>query len=623
MSRNTEISQTLIRVLPPEICNKIAAGEVVERPSSVVKELLDNALDAGASSIRVIIKGAGKTLVQVIDNGSGMTADDIPLVFLRHATSKIEKIDDLFNIRTLGFRGEAMASIASISQVTLRTKRREDATGHEYEVWGGEEKQLKPAAVEDGTSIAVRNLFYNVPARRAFIKTDATELRHIIITFQQAAISNPDVAFELISDNSTIYKLPVQNLDERIAEIFGKPYKASLIRVQEETSILKLTGYIIDPRMVKKTRGEQFLFVNGRPFMHRHLNYVIQNVYNTWIRPDEYPFYALFYKTDPGNIDVNVHPSKLEVKFEDERAVSTLTRSIVKRALNDRYNVPRVVQGETSGVSAAGTEAFSRGFDFRGDHSSAGRSFGGPSAGRSFGGPSAGRDRGFTNQADITDRIYGDSARGGFQSGSDPRQAGPAEERDKQPGFDKFRGFWQLHDQYVISQTLSGLCIVDQHTAHKRIIYEKALNASQSGLPSTQQLLFPQSIDFSASDFTLLKELHPAFLKMGFNIQLLSGNSAIVSGVPADIKMGNEKHVIESILQQYQNFSSSVRMGNTEKLALALANKTAIPRGKRLSDAEMEILIDQLFACEQPYFDPLNKPTIIYIPLEEIKDRFR
>ncbi|MFU8858913.1 MAG: DNA mismatch repair endonuclease MutL [Cyclonatronaceae bacterium] len=614
MSSNTEISQPLIRVLPPEICNKIAAGEVVERPSSVVKELLDNALDAGASSIRVIIKGAGKTLIQVIDNGSGMSTDDVPLVFLRHATSKIEKIDDLFNIRTLGFRGEAMASIASISQVTLRTKRREDATGHEFEVWGGEEKELKPAAIEDGTSIAVRNLFYNVPARRAFIKTDATELRHIIITFQQAAISNPDVAFELISDNSVIYKLPVRNLDERIAEIFGKPYKASLIRVQEETSILTLTGYIIDPRMVKKTRGEQFLFVNGRPFMHRHINYVIQNVYNTWIRPDEYPFYALFYKTDPGNIDVNVHPSKLEVKFEDERAVSTLTRSIVKRALNDRYNVPRMDHLESAGATEAGSGAFSRGFDFSRDQISAGRPFGRPSAGPA---------RGFAHQADITDRIYGDSDRREFHSGNESLHANPAEEGGKQPGFDKFRGFWQLHDQYVISQTLSGLCIVDQHTAHKRIIFEKAMNASQSGLPSTQQLLFPQSIDFSASDFTLLKELHPAFQKMGFNIQLLSGNSAIVSGVPADIKMGNEKHVIESILQQYQNFSSSVRMGNTEKLALALANKTAIPRGKRLSEAEMEILIDQLFACEQPYFDPLNKPAIIYIPLEEIKDRFR
>ncbi|TVQ14754.1 MAG: DNA mismatch repair endonuclease MutL, partial [Balneolaceae bacterium] len=558
--------------MPPEICNKIAAGEVVERPSSVVKELLDNALDAGASSIRVIIKGAGKTLIQVIDNGSGMNADDIPLVFLRHATSKIEKIDDLFNIRTLGFRGEAMASIASISQVTLRTKRREDATGYEYELWGGEEKHLQPAAVEDGTSVAVRNLFYNVPARRAFIKTDATELRHIIITFQQAAISNADVAFELVSDNSTIYKLPVQDLDERIAEIFGKPYKASLIRVQEETSILKLTGYIIDPKMVKKTRGEQFLFVNGRPFMHRHLNYVIQSVYNTWIRPDEYPFYALFYKTEPANIDVNVHPSKLEVKFEDERAVSTLTRSIVKRALNDRYNVPRIVPGETAATSFAGSDAFSRGFDFRGDR---------VSTGRSYGEASASRDRGFMHQADITDRIYGGSPSGKARTGTTSQQADTPEPNDKQPNFDKFRGFWQLHDQYVISQTLSGLCVVDQHTAHKRIIYEKALNASQSGLPSTQQLLFPQSIDFSASDFTLLKELHPAFLKMGFNIQLLSGNSAIVSGVPADIKMGNEKHVIESILQQFQNFTTAVRLGKSDKLAVGVGIY-AEARGGRL-----------------------------------------
>jgi DNA mismatch repair protein MutL len=604
LSTNTDTSYSLIRVLPPEICNKIAAGEVVERPSSVVKELIENALDAGATSVKVLIKGAGKSLIQVTDNGAGMGADDIPLVFLRHATSKIENIDDLFNIRTLGFRGEAMASIASISQVTLRTKRREDPSGFEYELWGGEEKHLQPAAVEDGTSVSVRNLFFNVPARRAFIKTDATELRHIIITFQQAAIANPDISFELVSDNSTIYKLPVQHLDERISDIFGKPYKASLIRVLEETSILELSGYIIDPGMVKKTRGEQFLFVNGRPFMHRHLNYVIQNVYSSWVRPDEYPFYALFYKTEPANIDVNVHPSKLEVKFEDERAVSTLTRSIVKRALNDRYNVPRTGPGDPALPSDPVYPAFSRGFDFH--HTS-----GDTPPPRSAPVPASMN----IMQGDITGRIYGTTK----SPAETDTSAAPG---DRQPEYDKFRGFWQLHDQYVISQTLNGLCIVDQHAAHKRIIYEKALHASQTGLPSTQQLLFPQSIDFSASDFTLLKELHHSFQKMGFNIQLLSGNSALVSGVPADIHMGNERHVIESILQQFQNYNSSVKLGNTEKLALALANKTAIPRGKRLSNLEMEMLIDQLFACEQPYFDPTNKPTIVFIPLDELKNRF-
>jgi DNA mismatch repair protein MutL len=624
--RNTDTStgtrDTLIRVLPPEICNKIAAGEVVERPSSVVKELLDNAIDAGSTSVQVIIRGAGKTLIQVIDNGSGMAYDDIPLVFLRHATSKIEKVDDLFNIRTLGFRGEAMASIASIAQVTLRSRRAGDSSGHEYEIWGGEEKHFRPAAVEPGTSVAVKNLFYNVPARRAFIKTDATELRHIIITFQQAALANPDIAFELNSDNSTVYKLPAQDLGERIAGIFGKPYKASLIPVGEETSILRLSGYIIDPQMVKKTRGEQFLFVNGRPFMHRHLNYVIQSVYNTWIRPDEYPFYALFFRTDPANIDVNVHPSKLEVKFEDERAVSTLTRSIVKRALNDRHNVPRLGTGD-SGSGGAGRESsiFTGGFDF-----------GAPAegAGSSMGRRLTDFDRSRPLPGDLTEKLYGGGMfregrrePEGTSQGRSPVDESEPGRKEREPGYDRLRGFWQLHDQYVISQTLSGLCIVDQHTAHRRIIYEKALNASKSGLPSTQQLLFPQSIDFSATDFALLREVHPVLQKMGFNIQLLSGNSAIVSGVPADIKMGNEKHVIESILQQYQNFSNTIRLGSVEKLALALANKTAIPRGKRLSDAEMEVLIDQLFACEQPYLDPLNKPTIIYIPLEEIRDRFR
>ncbi|MEX0780481.1 MAG: DNA mismatch repair endonuclease MutL [Balneolales bacterium] len=595
-----------MKTLPPEIANKIAAGEVVQRPSSVVKELLDNAVDSGADQIKVIIQNAGRTLIQVIDNGSGMTKDDIPLCFLRHATSKIQTADDLHRIRTLGFRGEAMASIASVSQVTLTTKRVEDSNGHEYEAWGGEEKRLEPAAADNGTSVSIKNLFYNVPARRAFLKTDATEFRHILITFQQIALANQHIGFELIDNTDQVYRLPPQPLYKRIVDIFGKQYKASLIPVEENTSIVSLKGYIADPKLTKKNRGEQFLFVNGRPFMHRHLNYIIQNIYNKWIRPDEYSFYALFYEIDPSFVDVNVHPAKLEIKFEDERGVSTLTKSIINKALNDRMQVPSMEKlsgGDYQGFQQKND--FETGFD-RPQSYSRGTGFSSPPP---SGVPKPGQD--------LTSSLYENSMPQKTYT-PDKKILPKDNPKNKSVG----DGFWQIHNQFILSQTLSGICMVDQHTAHKRIIYEKALKASESGLPSTQQLLFPQSVEFAASDFVLLKELKPDMERIGFNLQLLSGNTAMIIGLPADIQVGNEKHLLESILQQYQSLSSGMKLNGREKLALALANRSAIRKGKKLTQIEMEDLMDQLFSCEEPYFDPMKKPTILYIPLDEFRSRF-
>lgn len=622
MSREIETKEGIIRQLPPEVSNKIAAGEVVQRPGSVVKELLDNAIDSGADQIKVIVQNAGRTLIQIVDNGSGIAPEDIRLAFQSHATSKIHSVEDLFSIRTMGFRGEALASIASVAQVTLKTKRIEDSAGNEYEIWGGEEKNLAPTAVDNGTSIAVRNLFYNVPARRAFLKTDATEFRHILLAFQQAALANTDIGFELIADTDKIYNLPAQSLAQRITDIFGKAYKASLISVEENTSYMSVKGYLIDPNLAKKTRGEQFLFVNNRPFYHRHLSYIILDQYKQWIKSGEYPFFALFFSIDPSEVDINVHPSKLEVKFGDERSMSALTKSIIRKALNEHFQVPFI-------DDKYGEPGYSRGNflkkDFESDFSFSGKS-------------SGGANQSFDQQIRIPSRInfkpgsadksnsfsealYGSVGASDKDSNGNPiPNAGSEQTRLK---YDKGRGFWQLHDRYVISQTLSGLCIVDQHAAHKRILYEKALQAAESGLPSTQQLLFPQTIEFSATDYALLKELMPIIKKMGFNIQLLSGNTAIVSGVPSDLKIGNERDVLDSILRQYQELSAKFKFDAREKVAMAFASKTAIPRGRKLSDVEMETLIDQLFACENPYFDPLNKPTIFYIPLEEIASRFR
>lgn len=607
--------QSIIRTMPPQLSNKIAAGEVIQRPASVAKELLDNAIDSGADHIKLIIQQAGRTLVQVIDNGCGMSDTDARLCFERHATSKIQTIDDLFRIKTMGFRGEAMASIASISQTEMKTKRIEDNSGTLIEIWGGEEKRFEPAAVDDGTSVAVRNLFYNVPARRQFLKTDATELRHIIRTFQNTALAATDIEFELHADGDLLYHIPGQELGQRVADLFGRQYRASLIPFEEQTSYVKIHGLLADPKLAKKSRGEQFLFVNGRPFQHRYLSYVILNLFDTWTRQNEYPFYAIFFEIDPAQVDVNVHPAKLEVKFDDERSIVQLARSVVKKAINQYFAVPDL------DVS----DSFKKDFDLEFSQIT----------GRDA---SENQKRSDEMPVHFPSRIYyknniadGDEAADWLYSS--PEKANRYQETgkisssqgklDNTQGRSRDKGFWQLHNRYILTQTRTGLCVIDQHAAHKRIIYEKALSATEESLPGTQQLLFAQAVELSASDFVLLKELINIIQRMGFSIQLLSGNTVIINGVPADIEVGDEKQVLKEMLQQYRELGKKSTLDARKRVAIAFASRAAIPRGKRLTESEMELLIDQLFACDQPYTDPLDKPTLIYMPLDELKSRFR
>ncbi|SMO40568.1 DNA mismatch repair endonuclease MutL [Fodinibius sediminis] len=612
MTQDTDSQHSIIHQLPPEISNKIAAGEVIQRPSSVVKELLDNAVDAGADQLKIVIQNAGRTLIQVVDNGCGMGKEDLRLCFEQHATSKIQDVDDLFRVRTLGFRGEAMASIASVAQVTLKTKRPGDDIGYKYEIWGGEEKSFEPAAVDSGTSVAIRNLFYNVRARRQFLKTDATEFRHILKAVQQAALANPELGFKLVADTDTIYDLPKeQPMKERIAEMFGKSYKASLIEFEEQTSYLSVRGILADPKLTKRSRGEQFLFVNGRPFQHRYLTHVILKIYDRWTGEKEYPFYAIFLNVDPTQVDVNVHPAKEEVKFEDERSVIKLTKSVVKKALNEQFLVPEVPRHNQHSRQASPSSGFSSDF-----------SFGGSSQKQSW----------KKEPMKFPSRINFDGSKSEKKDSDFSRQlydfeeqpaASSQQDQDPAPERMRERGFWQLHDRYILTQTRSGLCMIDQHAAHKRIVYEKALSATEEAIPSTQQLLFAQNVEFSASEFSLLEELHPILQRMGFNVQLLSGNTAMVSGVPADIDVGDEQSVLKSMLYQYRELEGKVELDERKKLAIAFASKTAIPSGKKLTDVEMENMLDQLFACDEPYKDPLDKPTIEYIPLEDIESRFR
>ncbi len=617
MNKSGDITgQSIIRAMPPELTNKIAAGEVIQRPSSVAKELLDNAIDAGADHIKLIIKQAGRTLVQVIDNGCGMSAIDARLCFERHATSKIQEIGDLFRIKTMGFRGEAMASIASVSQVEMKTKRVEDDAGTLLEIWGGEEKRFEPVAVDDGTSIAIRNLFFNVPARRQFLKTDATELRHIIRTFQNCALANTEIEFEMHGEGELLYHLPKQHLEQRVAELFGRQYRASLIPFSEETSYVKIHGLLIDPKLAKRSRGEQFLFVNGRPFQHRYLSYVILNLFDSWTRQNEYPFYAIFFEIDPSQVDVNVHPAKMEVKFDDERSIVQLARSVVKKSINQYFAVPDV--GES--------DVFRNDFDLSFDQIT-GRNY---TSGKNFQeqNPVQLPSRINTRNNNVDGR---ESADWLYNSPETDMPGNRAENirnvsggitKTKQ-GQSRDKGFWQLHNRYILTQTRTGLCVIDQHAAHKRIIYEKALSATEQSLPGTQQLLFAQAVELSATDFALLKELLTIIQRMGFSIQLLSGNTIIINGVPADIEIGDEKKVLKDMLQQYRELGKKPALDARKRVAIAFASRTAIPRGKRLSETEMELLIDQLFACDEPYTDPMEKPTLIYMPLDDLMARFR
>lgn len=606
-------SNSIIHQLSPEISNKIAAGEVIQRPASVVKELLDNAIDAGADDITVIIGNAGRTLIQVIDNGCGMSKDDLPLCFERHATSKINSINDLFSIKTMGFRGEAMASIASVSQIAVRTKRIEDTNGWELEIDGGEEKPIAPIATPEGTNISVKNLFFNVPARRQFLKTNVTELRHILRTVQYAALAFPDISFLVISDEEHVYNLPKDSLKNRIGTLFGSAYNASLIEFEEETSYLKIFGFASDPKLAKKSRGEQFLFVNGRPFQHRYLTHVILSLYDAWTHNNEYPFYSLFIEIDASKVDVNVHPAKMEVKFEDERSVIQLAKSVVNRALNNHFKVPLIPSDEDPFLSDQATKGFDTAFNFK----TPAKGYPSSSIGE-YNVPSRINKPFLDHQGDTFSKLlYSESE---LSNGSKDNTERLNFDADKTS---KLTSFWQLHNTYIVTQTRTGLCMIDQFLAHKRIIYEKAINATEEALPSTQQLLFAQTIELSASDFTLLKELHPIVQRMGFSIQLLSGNTAMINGVPADIDIGNEQEVIISMLHQYQDLSQKTNLEVRERLAIAFATKAAIPRGKNLKYEEMEALVDQLFACEQPYLDPLKKPTIVYLSLDEIESRFR
>lgn len=616
----------IIQLLPDSVANQIAAGEVVQRPASAVKEMMENAIDAGADQIKLIVKDAGKSLIQVIDNGCGMSVTDARVCFERHATSKIRKAEDLFAIRTMGFRGEAMASIAAIAHVELRTRRHEEELGTVVEIEGSEVVQQYPDQTPAGSSISVKNLFYNIPARRNFLKSNSVELRHILDEFQRIALAHPEIFFSLHSDGNEMFHLPKESLKQRIVHLFGNSYNQRLVPVEETTTILNIKGYIGKPEFAKKTRGEQFFFVNNRFIKDPYLNHAVLNAYEEILPADMFPLYVLFIDIDPSKIDINVHPTKTEIKYEDEKAIYAILRSAVKRSLG-RYNItPSLDFEQETGFDTlitpkpldeiqAPTINFNPNFNPFDDGNPSARS----AVSRSYSYPEALERK--TSIPQNWDSLYQITE----QEESTQLPLIP-EEQATDSGFIQAsdqpkKQFFQLHNRYIVSQIHSGFMLIDQQAAHERILFEQFQQHLINNQGSSQQSLFPQTVELNAADFALIQDMLPEIHSLGFQLRPFGKTTFVVDGIPADLENVNEGQIIEQLLEDFKN-QSDLRLNKREKLAKSLAKNAAIKAGTKLDNQGMEDLIDRLFACELPNISIHGKPVIITYTLQELAERF-
>ncbi|MDQ8004567.1 MAG: DNA mismatch repair endonuclease MutL [Pedobacter sp.] len=616
----------IIQLLPDSVANQIAAGEVVQRPASAVKELLENALDAGADKIQLIVKDAGKALIQVIDNGCGMSVTDARMCFERHATSKVRKAEDLFAIRTMGFRGEAMASIAAIAQVEMKTKRYEDEVGTLVEIEGSVIVKQEPTAAPNGTSISVKNLFYNTPARRNFLKSNPTEMRYIIDEFQRVALAKPHIAFSLHHDGNEIYRLPAATIKQRVVHLFGNNYNERLIPVEEETTIINLKGYIGKPEFAKKTRGEQFFFVNDRFIKDNYLNHAVNKAYAELLPDDNFPLYVLFIDIDPAKIDVNVHPTKTEIKYLDEKSIYAIIHSAVKRSLG-RFNIsPTLDFNQETAFSNMIT----------------------PKAHEDIVPPSIAFNPDFnpfgTPKTAAAPRVQSESS-GYFKDSYKPKEVAQNwgslyeianyqqpeqttialdDEKEEEAPAVMNKQYMQIHNRYIVSQIKSGVMVIDQQAAHERILYERFLLHLEDRKGASQQSLFPQTVSLSPGDFELAKSLLDDIKSLGFDVREFGKNTLVIEGIPVDLGSTNinETQLFEHLIEGFKNSQQELKLTKRDALARSMARNSAIKAGTALSQQEMNTLIDELFACKTPNFSINGKPAIQTITLAELAQKF-
>jgi len=608
----------IIQLLPDNIANQIAAGEVIQRPASAVKELLENAVDAGATEIKLIINDAGKSLIQVIDNGKGMSDTDARMCFERHATSKIKEIEDLFHIRTMGFRGEALASVAAVAQVEIKTRRAVDELGTYIEIENSNVKKQEPCACPVGTNICMKNLFFNVPARRNFLKSNAAEMRHIVDEFIHVTMGFPQLFFSLISNGQEIFHLEAGNLKQRVLQILGGQYSSKLVQVKEETDYMNIHGFVGKPDAARKTRGEQYFFVNNRYIRSAYLNHAVMSAFEDLISKDSFPLYVLYIDLDPAQVDINVHPTKQEIKFEDEKIIYAFVQAAVKHALA-QFSIapsldftlnPEIQQleavnkpfTEDKKETVTGSQLFKT---FTQKHQAHKIEPGEKSELRHW------KDF-FTSPKSDVEAIQQESAdvqkveQPGNENASLYSQL-ETHNRRLEPG----AILLQLHNTYIIAPTNNGFLLVHQQLAHERILYERYSIAAHGKKMSTQKSLFPVTLLLPTPDAVLLTELLPELHALGYEVEPFGKDSFVIQGTPADIPQGNEKHSIELLIEQFKHFSSDIKFSKREKLVRCLSRQQAIKAGQPLQQQEMHQLVEDLFKCNATNVTPTGSPTYI------------
>lgn len=594
----------IIKLLPDSVANQIAAGEVIQRPASVVKELMENAVDAGSKNVKVTIKDSGKTLIQINDDGTGMSETDARLAFERHATSKISSATDLFAIKTKGFRGEALASIAAVAMVELRTKRAESDTGTLIVINGSKVEKQEPCSCPSGSGFSVKNLFYNIPARRKFLKSDTTEMRHIITEFQKIAIAHPGIKFSLNHNENEIYNLTPGNYRQRIIAVFGRQISNDLITLDTETTLIKITGFIGKPENARRSFGEQFFFVNDRFMKHPYFHKAVIEAYQNILPADSVPAYFVFLEVDPASIDINIHPTKTEIKFEDERDIWQILMASVREALG-RFNIVPSLDFENEALVDIPVRSSLHvmpdpppiEFDVNYDPFS--------------------NEGAQPGHKDIFERFERENV------SNWERLYETVERETRPPVTDPERRFFQVKNKYIVCPVKSGLMIIDQKRAHERILYESFLEKLNSNQSISQVELFPIRIEVNPADIFVLKEIEEYIKLLGFSLTHSGNNTVSITGRPAENTSSDPVEMLEILLAEYKNTKSDPTTGMKEKIAAAMAGAAAIPYGKTLLKNEMQDIFDTLFACKAPNYSPKGNPVINILTLEEIDKRLR
>ena len=614
------MAASIIQLLPDHVANQIAAGEVVQRPASVVKELLENAVDAKASDIKLIVKEAGKTLVQVIDNGLGMNTTDARLCFERHATSKIRQAEDLFDLHTKGFRGEALASIAAIAHVEMKTKQDQEELGNHIVVEGSKLITQEVAVLPKGTSFAVKNLFFNIPARRNFLKSETVEFRHVMDEFQRVAMAHPSISFTLIHNGSELYNLPSSNFRQRIVAIFGGKTNEKLVPVAEDTELVKISGFVGKPEFAKKSRGEQFFFVNDRYIKSPYLHHAIMSAYEGLLKEGNQPSYFLYLQVPPHTIDINIHPTKTEIKFDDEHSLYAILRSAVKHSLG-QFNVAPILDFERDSNLDTPYQYKDKEVDFPTIQVNSGfNPFATEKPSKSL--SSFGSYKKETSQSNWESLYVGlkqDTEEIASFSFESEEVTGKLFEDDT---IETSTSTYQVHKKYIVSAIKSGMLVINQKRAHQRILYEQFLTNITIQKAASQQLLFPLELYFSSDEMQLLKELQHTLENTGFVFDVFKADAIQISGLPVLMKESEVSMVLESLISNLQNEVPESSFSQSDTIAKSMAKSLAIKTGTYLTEKEQENVLNSLFACKEPNVSPFQKPTFITLTVEDLDKRF-